>query len=182
MSGSGWVAAPGLVVTNAHVVAGQTDTHVQLATQNRLLDAVAVAVDRRNDIAVLRVPGLNAPALRMADVASGTAVAMLGFPEGGPYRARAARLGATRTLFGSGAADGSPVRRSVTLFRAAVRRGNSGGPLIDSAGRVAGTVFAARNERRSRTGFAVPNAAVRRALAGADRPVTTGACAPGAES
>jgi len=177
MSGSGWVAERGMVVTNAHVIAGQADTHVQTSDGSRLLQAVVVAFDRRSDVAVLRVPGLEAPALGMGDVEPGTAVAMLGFPEGGPYRARAARLGETRTLFGRDAEGGRPSRRSVTLFRAAVRRGNSGGPLIDRAGRVAGTVFAARSERRSRTGFAVPNEAVSRVLAGAGQPVSTGECA-----
>jgi hypothetical protein len=91
VSGSGWVAAPGVVVTNAHVVAGQDDTQVQPGGDGALLDAVAVAVDRRNDVAVLRVAGLSAPALPLADgVASGRPAAVLGFPRNGPYAVRAA--------------------------------------------------------------------------------------------
>ncbi|CAA9481304.1 MAG: hypothetical protein AVDCRST_MAG69-792 [uncultured Solirubrobacteraceae bacterium] len=180
-SGSGWVAERGIVVTNAHVVAGQRETQVQLSGEGRLFDAVAVGIDRRDDIAVLRVAGLDAPALRMAgDVDAGTAVVMLGFPGNGAYRARPARLGATRTLFARGQSGRALSPRSVTLFRAGVRPGNSGGPLVDRSGRVTATVFAARVERRSRTGFAVPNQTVRRVLARPDRPTGTGPCADGA--
>lgn len=180
-SGSGWVAARGRVVTNAHVVAGQQETQVEVGGEGRLLDAVTVAIDRRNDVAVLNVPGLDAPVLRMAaDVEAGTAVVMLGFPGNGAYRARPGRLGATRTLFAGRDTGASPGPRSVRVFRASVRPGNSGGPLVDRAGRVTATVFAARAERRSRTGFAVPNGPVRRALATADGPVATGPCLNGA--
>jgi uncharacterized membrane protein required for colicin V production len=75
VEGSGWVAAPGLVVTNAHVVAGEHDTVVQApgdAVGRR--DATLVQLDVRNDVAVLRVPDLPAPSLSLAaDPASGTA-------------------------------------------------------------------------------------------------------------
>ena len=163
-SGSGWVAARGMVVTNAHVVAGQLEAQVQLRGEGRLFDAVTVAIDERNDVAVLRVAELDAPVLRMAtDVEAGTAVAMLGFPGNGAYSARPARLGATRTLLTTGEAP-VPARRSVTLFRAAVRPGNSGGPLVDRFGRVTATVFGARVGRRSRNAFAVPSRTVRRVL------------------
>lgn len=110
---------------------------------------------------------------RASNVSSGTPVATLGFP-GGEFRARRARVGATRTvLYG-----GSCGPRSVTVFRGTVRRGNSGGPLVNRAGRVAATVFAARVERRSQTGFAVPNDAVREALESTSREaVDTGECA-----
>ncbi len=63
VEGSGWVAAPGLVVTNAHVVAGEGDTHVQIGGNSPGLPAEAVDFDPRNDIAVLRVPGLGLHAL-----------------------------------------------------------------------------------------------------------------------
>lgn len=178
MTGSGWVAAPGLVVTNAHVVAGPGERRVAAGAEMRPHDAVVVAFDRRDDIAVLRVPGLEARALPLAgDAEPGTPAAMLGYPRNGPYRAIPARLGETRWLLAAGASDAPLAPRTVTLFRAVVRPGNSGGPLVDRAGRVVATVFAARNERRSRTGFAVPNRAVRRVLASAGKdPVATGSC------
>ena len=62
VQGSGWVAAPEVVVTNAHVVAGEDDTTVKLDGGDEL-DAQAIAFDPHNDVAVLRVPGLGAPAL-----------------------------------------------------------------------------------------------------------------------
>jgi S1-C subfamily serine protease len=180
MSGSGWIAGRAIVVTNAHVVAGQDDTQVQPRGEGGLLDAVAVAIDTRNDVAVLRVPGLDGRRLRMAGSATaGAPAAVLGFPGDGPYRVRAARLGATRTVLARERSDTSTVRRSITLFRATVRPGNSGGPLVDRAGRVAGTVFGARSERNSRTGFAVPNEPVRRTLSAAGGPVDTGPCVGG---
>ena len=60
VQGSGWVAADGVVVTNAHVVAGQDDTSVQVGGQGERLDAQAIHFDVRNDLAVLRVPGSRA--------------------------------------------------------------------------------------------------------------------------
>lgn len=178
MSGSGWVAAPGLVVTNAHVVAGQTEPLVAAGDEMDLHDSVVVAFDRRDDVAVLRVSGLAARALPMArDAKPGTPAAMLGYPRNGPYSAVPARLGETRWLLTGGASGASLARRTVTLFRAVVHPGNSGGPLVDRSGRVVATVFAARKERRSRTGFAVPNRPVRRVLADVgDDPVATGSC------
>lgn len=180
-SGSGWVAAPGLVVTSAHVVAGQRTTQVQVGGRGRRLKAVAVAFDSRNDIAVLRVDGLDAPALVLsADVAAGTPVALLGFPGNGDYRVRAGRLGAERRIFARSEPGGRVVARAVRRFDSIVRPGNSGGPLVDRDGRIVATVFAASAERGSRQGFAVPNDPVRRALDGGGAPVGTGACADGA--
>ena len=57
----------------------------------------------------------------------------------------------------------------MTALRGLVRSGNSGGPVVDGDGRVVTTVFAATT-RGPRGGYGVPNAVVRRALAGAGRP------------
>ncbi len=179
VEGSGWVAGDGLVVTNAHVVAGQKDTEVLLRGSPPAMDAVAVAFDSRNDIAVLRVSGLQAPALQLAsDPRSGTAAAILGFPGNGPYDVRAGRLGETRDVITQDAYGNGPVRRSITSLRGAVRSGNSGGPMVDTEGRVVGTVFAATTSG-PRGGFAVPNAIVRSKLAqaGSSKGVSTGPCA-----
>ncbi len=136
MSGSGWIAARGMVVTNAHVISGQDDTQVQPAGEGDVLDAVPVAIDRRNDVAVLRVAGLDARPLPMAaDATTGVPVAVLGFPGDGAYSVRAGRLGATRTVVMSEPSGQRLARRSITLFRGTVRPGNSGGPLVDRAGR-----------------------------------------------
>jgi S1-C subfamily serine protease len=177
VEGSGWVARPGVVVTNAHVVAGQDDTKVLLRGKGPQLDATAIAFDSRNDIAVLRVNGLHARALPLANApAVGTSAAILGFPGNGPYDVRAGRIGATRTTLTSDAYGRGPVQRRLTSLRGVVRSGNSGGPMVDGRGRVVTTVFAATTSG-PRGGFGVPNAVTKQVLAGARGRVGTGPCA-----
>jgi hypothetical protein len=179
VQGSGWVAGDGLVVTNAHVVAGQDDTTVQLRGQGAHLDAQAVWFDTRNDLALLRAPGLSgAHALRLrGDAPQGTSAAILGFPENGPYHVAAARLGGTSTVITQDAYGRGPVRRSITSLRGRVRQGNSGGPVVDGRGRVVTTVFAATVSDGGRSGFGVPDGVVADALGSAGGPVDTGPCA-----
>jgi S1-C subfamily serine protease len=177
VEGSGWVAAPGLVVTNAHVVAGQEDTRALLGGQGPSLRAQAVAFDAHNDIAVLRVDGLQADALRLAAAAHrGSSAAILGFPRNGPFDVRAARVGETRRVVTQDAYGNGPVTRSIVSLRGLVRSGNSGGPLVDGDGEVVGTIFAATTTGVA-GGYAVPDAVVRDALRGVSGPVSTGPCA-----
>jgi S1-C subfamily serine protease len=177
VEGSGWVARDGVVVTNAHVVAGQKDTHVLLGGHQPSLPAEAIAFDPRNDVAVLRVRGLSAPSLPLADAPrSGTSAAVLGFPHNGPYDVRAARLGDTREVVTQDAYGRGPVRRPITSLRGAVRSGNSGGPMVDGRGRVVTTIFAATTTG-PRGGYGVPNAIVSATLQRARGPVSTGPCA-----
>jgi S1-C subfamily serine protease len=175
VEGSGWVASPGVVVTNAHVVAGQSDTTAQTDGGPKL-DAEPILFDVRNDIAVLRVSSLNAPALRQ-DVSApvGEPVGILGYPENGPYRAEPGRLGATQTVISQDAYGRGPVRRRMTALRGHIRSGNSGGAAVDASGRVVATVFAA-TESRPRGGFGVPPAIVQADLRRAGGPVDTGPC------
>jgi S1-C subfamily serine protease len=177
VEGSGWIARPGVVVTNAHVVAGEDDTVVQLRGAGPELRAHAIAFDTKNDIAVLRVDGLGGRALPLApDAPVGREAAVLGFPRNGPYDVRAARIGATQRVISQDAYGRGPVTRSMLSLRGLVRHGNSGGPLVDGRGRVVGTVFAAAAGGRRRGGFAVPNAVVRQILASAGGRVGTGPC------
>jgi S1-C subfamily serine protease len=174
VSGSGWVAAPGLVVTNAHVVAGQDDTTVD-STGGPPRPARAVAFDSRNDVAVLRVGGLRARALQQSEPRAGTPAAILGYPENGPLTAIPARVGRTTSVLSVDAYGRGPVSRRIMSLRGQVRPGNSGGPLLDEAGKVVGTVFAARLDGGA--GFAVPPDVVDRALAASrSGPVSTGDC------
>jgi S1-C subfamily serine protease len=174
VSGSGWVVSPGLVVTNAHVVAGERDTTID-SVNAPPLPAQAVAFDSKNDVAVLRVSGgLNAPPLEQAEPREGQSAAIMGFPENQPLTVRLARLGRTVTVLSENAYGHGPVTRRITSFRGLVRPGNSGGPLVDSSGRVVGTVFASRVQ--GSVGYAVPPDIVDDALAEADRPVSTGDC------
>jgi S1-C subfamily serine protease len=176
VEGSGWVAEPGVVVTNAHVVAGQEDTRVLPEGEEPGLSAQAIAFDSRNDLAVLRVPGLDAPELEIArDPEAGTSAAILGFPLNGPYDVRAGRVGQTREVVSQDAYGRGPVRRTIVSLRGAVRSGNSGGPMVDGAGQVVTTIFAATTSG-PRGGYGVPNAIVGEALASAGGPVSTGPC------
>jgi len=176
VQGSGWVAGPGLVVTNAHVVAGEDDTTVD-PDGGDSLDATAVVFDPHNDVAVLRVGGLSAPALRRRGGAPvGAPVAILGYPENGPYRSVAGRLGQTLTVLSRDAYGNGPVRRRMTSLRGNIRSGNSGGPAVDAGGRVVAAVFAATTDG-SGGGFGVPPGIVSAALdrAGSEA-VDTGPC------
>ncbi len=182
IEGSGWIAGPDLVVTNAHVVAGESDTTVEVGGQQPGLPAQAEAFDSHNDVAVLRVPGLGGPPLGLAPrAAAGTAAGILGFPLDGNFDAEPGRIGATQTISTEDAYGNGPVLRSITTLRGLVRPGNSGGPMVDAGGQVVATVFAAVTGSGSRGGFAVPNALVRAALGRAERrgsaAVSTGQCA-----
>ena len=175
VAGSGWVAAPGRVVTAAHVVAGQTDTAVELPGSTATLPAVAIGYDTRNDVAILRVPGLSARRLATAEPPAGDAVAILGYPQNGPFTAAPGRVGRTTPVLTQDAYGEGPVLRTVTTLRGRIRQGNSGGPAVNARGDVVATAFAARVG--SEGGYAVPADVVRTALSRALAPVPTGDCA-----
>ena len=173
IQGSGWIAAPHFVVTNAHVVAGVHDAQVDRRDGNEL-DATLVAFDARNDIAVLRVPGLQGRPLRLEAARSGIPVAILGYPENGPFAVTPARIGQTTSVITDDAYGRGPVTRSVTTLRGVVQHGNSGGPAVDGRGRVRTTVFAQRVGAEG--GYGVPVRAVRDALAHVVHEVSPGPC------
>lgn len=162
IEGSGWVAGPGLVVTNAHVVAGIDAPRVD-RNDGDLLEARVVSFDKTNDIAVLKVPGLAARPLPLADAVEGTPAGMLGYPANGPYTETPVRVGRVVQIVGRDAYGTFPTPRRVTTIRGTVRSGNSGGPVVDARGRVITTVFAQRAGQDG--GYGVPTAAVRRAIA-----------------
>lgn len=177
IEGSGWVAAPDVVVTNAHVVAGEHDTTVEVGGDQPTLPAQAIAFDPTDDVAVLRVPELDLEPLRLASRApSETAGVVLGYPENGPFDAQAARIGQTQTVITDNAYGEGPIRRLLTPLRGLVRPGNSGGPLISTAGEVLTTVFAGTTGGGPHGGYGVANTTVARVLAGARTAVGTGHC------
>jgi S1-C subfamily serine protease len=181
IEGSGWVASPGLVVTNAHVVAGETNTEVQVGGVGSGLPARVIAFDPHDDIALLRVGGLSQPPLTLAaDPPSGTPAAILGYPLDGSFDAEPGRIGATNVVRTQNAYGVGPVLRSITTLRGKVRPGNSGGPMVDGHGKVVATVFAALTGTSRPGGFGVPNAVVAEQLAKSRnrvRAVATGRCA-----
>jgi S1-C subfamily serine protease len=179
VEGSAWVGGQNLVVTNAHVVAGETATWVQIGGSGQQLPAEVVAFDERNDIAVLRVDNLDLDPLPVATAWPGEAAAVIGFPENGPLDIQPARTGGTQRVRSTDAYDNGPVKRIVTSFRVYVRPGNSGGPAVDSDGRVVSTIFASRTDSEN-SGYGVPSRIVQRHLrtaAGRTAPVSTGGCA-----
>jgi S1-C subfamily serine protease len=186
IEGSGWVAAPDLVVTNAHVVAGEQDTSVEISGEPPGLAAHAVVFDPTDDIAVLQVPGLRLPALAVAsNTESGTAGAILGYPENGPFNVEAARIGRTQNVLTDEAYGRGPVSRLLTPLRGLVRPGNSGGALVNAQGQVLTTVFAGTVGGGPHGGYGVANETVTHLLseaqahANAGLAVSTEACTPG---
>ena len=178
VQGSGWVAGNGIVVTNAHVVAGQDDTTVQVGGEGTNHDTDAIWFDPKNDLAILRASGVSGvPALRLnASAGPGTSGAVLGFPENGSFDVQPARLGRTRNVLARDSYGRGPLTRRVTQLRGNVRSGNSGGPMVDGDGRVITTIFAATLRSGSGSGFGVPDTLVQEALGRAGRRVDTGPC------
>jgi uncharacterized membrane protein required for colicin V production len=124
--------------------------------------------------AVLRVDGLFAPPLRIVDPVPGTAIAIVGYPLNGPLQATAGRIGETATVLAQDAYGNGPTRRVVTSLGGTIQHGNSGGPAVDASGAVQATVFSARASGGG--GYGVPASIVRRDLARAGGPVSTGPC------
>ncbi len=177
VEGSGFVFAPGRVMTNAHVVAGVSSPVIRVG--NRDLHATVVVYNPDVDVAVLDVPGLQVPALHFGPaLSSGAAVAVLGYPENGPYDAEPARVRIKQRLRSPNIYDQGTVYRDTYSLYGLVRRGNSGGPLVGKAGKVVGVVFAA-SVVDPNTGYALTAQQVSQAAAAGERrsaAVSTGGC------
>lgn len=161
VEGSGWIAGPGIVVTNAHVVAGVNGLRVD-RNDGAYRDGYVVSFDRSNDLAVVRVPGLAGRPLPMAEAKSGVSVALLGYPDNGPFAAVSARLGQTVTTLARDAYGSVAFGRDVVTVRGSIHPGNSGGPAVDTAGQVRTVVYAQRIDKSG--GYGVPISFVRDAL------------------
>ncbi|MBC7462001.1 MAG: MarP family serine protease [Thermoleophilia bacterium] len=182
VTGSGWTAARGYIVTNAHVVAGESDTAVQVTGRDAELPATVVVFDQVNDLALLRVDDLWLQVLpRVAKPAAGTAGVIIGFPEHHGLVATAARYSDERRVRGDDIYGTNASERTISSFRGLVRHGNSGGPVVDSEGSVLTTVFAATIGEKVLGGYGVPNSLVASALEQARKVprsfgVRTGSC------
>jgi S1-C subfamily serine protease len=180
--GSGWVVARGRVATNAHVVAGAERVTVSVRGTGREHSARVVAFDPRRDVAVLEVTDLDAPVAKQgAALDTGAEAAVAGFPGDEGLSVGAARV---RDVLRARGADiyGTPdVTREIYSLRAQVRRGASGGPVLDRRGEVVGMVFATSLDDAD-TGYALTLdevAPVLRRGVLASRPVSTGRCLSG---
>lgn len=176
--GSGFVVAPGLVVTNAHVVAGIAHPTVQDAAGSH--QTQVLAFDPTYDLAVMRVPGLTDPPLALdpTDVGRGTSATVLGYPGGGPFTAVAAGVMAEFSARGKDIYGQRLTVRDVYEVQAVVRPGNSGGPLVESNGTVIGVVFS-RSTSNGDIGYALTSPGVLSRAGAAShrtRVVATGAC------
>jgi uncharacterized membrane protein required for colicin V production len=173
--GSGWIAAEGIVATNAHVVAGADATAVQVRGEGRSYAATPVWYDKKRDFALLRSAGVRGVAVLplVPRPKGGAQGATLGFPRN-RREIRAARLGPLGSpegrLGGGAALEGKPVMP----FVGRVQGGNSGGPIVDTRGRVLTTVFGQLLGRSG--GFGVPNKYARIALRRAGPAVKPGDC------
>jgi S1-C subfamily serine protease len=177
IEGTGFVYAPERVITNAHVVAGVDDPQVEVG--ERTLDARVVTFDPGRDLAVLAVPGLGREPLRFLGRAeAGTDAIVVGYPQGGPFRAGAARIRGVQDARGPDIYQRDTVVREIYALRGLVQPGNSGGPLLDTSGGVLGVVFAAAADD-PQTGYAL-TAAETAPVADAGRTATaavdTGPC------
>jgi S1-C subfamily serine protease len=179
LEGSGFVIAPGLVVTNAHVVAGIANPVVIDSTGDH--PARAVWFNPKFDIAVLSTPGVSDPPLQIdpSEVSRGTEAVVLGYPEGGPLTIGSAGVMAVFEARGRDIYNQGLTIRLVYQLEAIVRPGNSGGPLIDTQnGEVIGVVFS-RSTTNPHVGFALASPGVLNQIRQAEAShhyVSTGAC------
>jgi S1-C subfamily serine protease len=172
--GSGWVVRKALVATNAHVIAGEHETTI-LAPNGQMLDAQPVYVDSQNDVALLRVPSLALDPLAVdRDGEFPRKVVILAYPRDGPLTGTAATAGSPRTVIAPDAYDRRVSARMIVPLRGKVQPGESGGPVVDSRGRVIAMVFA--GAKRGASGFAIPVELVLRGASKPLHPVSSGPC------
>jgi uncharacterized membrane protein required for colicin V production len=178
LSGSGFVVAEDRIVTNAHVVAGVTEPIVE-APGLAAVEGRVVAFDPANDLALIAVDDLAAPALTIADAPAGTEVAVAGYPFGGPLELRPARVMSVGPI--TIEEGGRTSTRDVTTLAADVDHGNSGGPVLTGDGAVGAVVFA-KSESVANVGYAIPATTLAPLAADApalDAPVDSGSCVTG---
>jgi S1-C subfamily serine protease len=153
-TGTGFVVAPGRVVTNAHVVAG-VDEPVVETPGGRALPGRVVYFDSQHDLAVVAVDGLRSEPLALAaDLPSGSAAAFAGYPHGGPFQSKPATVQDIATVLVPDIYGKNASPEDVYRLAGDVQPGNSGGPLLTMDGQVAGVVFA-KATTESSLGFAI---------------------------
>jgi len=178
--GTSFVVGTGLVLTDAHVVAGEPDLTVTDGAH--AVAATLVVFDPSLDVAVLRVPGLRLRPvpLNPTVVSTGTTATVIGFPGGGPRTATPAGIAGALTAQGRDIYGGGLASREIYAVTATVLPGNSGSPLVTGNAAV-GMVFS-RSLSQARLAYAirasdlVPEVA---AASRATRTVGAGACTPG---
>jgi S1-C subfamily serine protease len=181
--GSGFVVGPGLVATNAHVIAGESSGNTQVLVGGTAYSATPVYFDPSFDLAVLRTSAPLGPVLTISSsmVPNGTQAALLGYPEDGPLTVNPAGVTEEVTAIGKDIYNSGSVTRGVYALAATVLPGNSGGPLMGPGGQVIGVVFS-RSTVYPNVGYALASPGVLTRVQAAEQhhaAVSTGACISG---
>jgi S1-C subfamily serine protease len=172
--GSGFVVAPGIVVTNAHVVAGEDKTTL-IERSGRTVSATVVHFDPDRDLAVLAADVKGAP-LPIAGADEKDTGAVLGYPGGGPLTVSPYSVGDIVTAVGRDLYDKHATRRQVLILASDLRPGDSGAALVNPDGAVAGVAFAIAPDRPG-TSYALATAELNAALTAPREPKSdTGPC------
>jgi S1-C subfamily serine protease len=155
MVGTGFIVSNERVITNAHVVAGVKEPVITLSGTKTQLGGKVIAIDRKKDIAVIYVPGLNGERLTFIGPVSPNEIGfVVGYPNGGVLRTNAVSVSSEFESVGTDIDGNGETKRDVIVFGGDVRPGNSGGPLLNEQGQVLGVVFAADAENKN-TGYAL---------------------------
>jgi S1-C subfamily serine protease len=181
--GSGFVVGPGLVATNAHVIAGEGSGNTQVLVGGTAYGATPVYFDPSFDLAVLRTSAPLGPVLTISSslAPNGTQAALLGYPENGPLTVNPAAVTEQVTAIGKDIYNSGSVTRGVYALAATVLPGNSGGPLMGPGGQVIGVVFS-RSTVYSNVGYALTSPGVLSRVQAAEQhhaAVSTGSCISG---
>lgn len=173
--GSGFTVSPGIVVTNAHVVAGADSVQAR-RPDGVVVPATVVVFDAERDLALLHVPEIDQTPLELAPGEVGGLGVVIGYPGGqNTPRVAPSEIRERRTALGRDVYGGERTERRVLFLAADLQQGDSGSPLIDADGRVNGVVFAVSPDRAT-SAFALDVDELRVALDANWRPGEAGTC------
>lgn len=157
-TGTGWPIATNTVVTNAHVVAGHSETTVEVQGRSGQLPASIVAFDPINDIAVLYVPNLQLPSIpiTVTPPRHGAPILVIGYPRNEGLVRGAARFDRIVEYPSLDIYAAKRTKIQVLVFRGDVRSGNSGSPILNETGEVVGMVSAQALGQAVEGGYGMP--------------------------
>ena len=176
LDGTGFAVADDLVVTNAHVVAGESATSV-IRDDGLALRAVVVAFDPERDLALLSVGRLERPPLALGTAAVGQRGGVFGHPGGAPLRIAPFEVTGEVAATGADIYGAGSTTRQVLQLAAGLAPGDSGSPIVDRTGPVVGVAFATASDRAG-LAYGLATSELEPLLAGPHRAaVSTGASA-----